>query len=119
MAKTTAAREALRVCEQCGWYVHGPYMETQCDPKLGKVADELAAQAARAGVEATKLGYGFGMLTFLIDERTSMTVQVHRDGTYDVRTIHMLDDTYPSDVMLLVESLKAIRLRAKADKRAR
>lgn len=102
----------LDVCRACGWYAHGSFRPNECDPKLGEVADEISAQAKRIGINTTKLGYGFGQLTFEIDEQTAVTTSPHRNGTFSVENVYMIGRTLPSDVLALVAVLQSIRSRS-------
>ena len=86
----------LKVCEKC-------------DPKLGAIADELAAKATAIGLTPTKLGYGFGRLVINVDDRTSLKLDVNHDGTYAVDDLFMLDYLKADEVMEIMAALKRIR----------
>ena len=90
----------LKVCEKCGWYEHLGLDE--CDPVRGVVADKLAKAIS---VPSTKLGFGFGKLTFIFSDRLHLTLDVHRDGTFDVDSLWMLD---PLDTVQVIDLVSAI-----------
>jgi hypothetical protein len=83
------SREPLPVCTRCGWH-DGVGHARECSPEAGAAADKLAASVA--DVPSTKLGYGFGKLTFQYAEGRSITLRVNGDGTFSVDHLHWLPD---------------------------
>lgn len=94
----------LKLCDKCGWHDgHGHARE--CSPKMGRSADRMAKRVPN--IKSTKLGYGFGKLTFKFDDRHSVTLNVHDDGKFSVDHIFWIGDMMPVDVMLLVIVLQS------------
>lgn len=97
----------LRVCA-CGWHV-GTFDDHRCDPEMTKVADRAIEAARERGIEATKLGYGDGKLTFELDERTNITTCPHASGTFSIEGVLMLDDLTHNELIALLAAIKRIR----------
>ncbi len=98
------SRTELKVCPDCGWYAHS-YGEV-CDPKLGAVADRL--RALFPNVTATKLGYGFGMLTFKFSEDRNLRLQVNNNGTFIVRDLFWLETQSMDDAAEMIQALSKL-----------
>lgn len=92
----------LRVCEKCGWHEHGPRSEDQCWPEAGAAADRLIQEI---GIPATKLGYGVHRLTFVFDEDSYLTLQVNKDGSFEVDHIFWLGQSEGESMAILVKAL--------------
>lgn len=90
----------LKVCEKCGWHVH-TFSPGQCRPDLGKFADEVMAAIP---IPSTKLGYGFGKVTFELGEDASITFDVRRK-TFGFNDVHLLRDLDTAGVKRLVEAI--------------
>jgi len=94
----------LEVCAKCGWYTHYGH-ERECSPAKGAAADKLAQSCAGLGFTATKLGYGFGRLTFQADDGdVALTFQFGRGGTVDLERVHCLRDLDLSSVQNILKS---------------
>lgn len=75
----------LAVCKACGWY-DGLTHARECDPKAGAFADKIAALV---NLPHTKLGYGFGCLTFTFARDVTLTLSV-RSKTVSIERFHCL-----------------------------
>lgn len=91
------------VCEECGWHKNNHGHEDECSPKAGRAADALARKMK--SIPSTKLGYGFGRLTFEFAEDRSITLQVHEDGSFSVDSFHWLGRYKAVDVGKLLLGL--------------
>lgn len=91
----------LPVCPKCGW--HKTFLhEEECCPVAGAVADRIAALTR---IPSTKLGYGFGKLTFEFDAARSLTLGFHRDGSFYVGRFHWNSKIDTPGVVKLVTAL--------------
>lgn len=92
----------LPVCPKCGWH-NGFSHARECNPKAGAAAALLQGQFA--DIESTKLGYGFGRLTFNFDRRHSVTFQVQRTGKFDLERVFWLGTLDRNKAEKVVEAL--------------
>lgn len=95
----------LKVCEKCGWYDHGPYRKNECDPELGAIADKLSKAVP---VPSTKLGYGFGNLTFEFSKNQTLTVGVNEDGTFRIDKLFVLEDPNEAGMVAIINALRNV-----------
>lgn len=71
----------LPVCPKCGWH-DGFTHARECNPAQGRAADRLAATLAP--IPSTKLGYGYGRLTFRFDKENSITLAIDPRGHHHI-----------------------------------
>lgn len=100
--KRVASDVSLDVCDACGWY----RLESghRCRPAEGVLANDLIALVP--GVDAGKLGYGDGQVMFDIGEDFTVRFEVHKDGTFTLRDVHLLDSLTTKQAAMLVLMLK-------------
>ena len=72
---------SLAVCPKCGWW-DGFTHAAECSPDRGASADALilAVRAALPEVKPTKLGYGYGFVTFEISKDCHVSFDVETAG---------------------------------------
>jgi hypothetical protein len=92
----------LKVCPKCGWY-DGYTHHNECDPKLGASADQLAAIVP---IQSTKLGYGFGKLTFIFDKFHAITLRVRTDGHFGVDHVYWINCYDATNMTIFVNALR-------------
>ena len=105
----TRQSKKLAVCPKCGWH-DGFTHARECSPKAGALADKLVALFPN--VKSTKLGYGFGRLTFQFDKQHSITLHVYRSG-FSVDSIFWLGGLDTHGAELLIKGLAKILAIAK------
>ena len=98
----------LKVCPKCGWY-DGHSHARECDPAAGRLADALAALVPE--IPSSKLGHGFGHISFVFDEDHGITFQVSQRGfsVHGVQGLFWLGAEPTKRAVALVRMLAAHR----------
>jgi hypothetical protein len=98
----------LPVCTRCGWH-DGVGHARECSPEAGAAA--LALMQSLGDVPSTKLGYGYGRVTFQFAEGRSITLRVNADDTFSVDHFHWLPEgnQWLTRSLLLLLKLQSMR----------
>jgi hypothetical protein len=102
---------SLEVCLKCGW--HRLQLDTnharECDPGRGSDANNLAIKLGQMGVDvpSTKLGYGYGNITFEPCKGVSVTFQCDGNGKFRLEHVFWIKDIDFDIAAKLVQSLAA------------
>ena len=104
----------LTVCESCGWPIAGlsetERHQTGCPHKAaGASAARLADKLA--DLRSTKFGYGTDMLTFELDRDLSVRLECRKDGTFQLRDLHLLGGLTADEATDLVRQIADWRKR--------
>lgn len=99
-----AKADGLEICERCGWYNDKFSHASRCNPDAGRVGDALAAEFPAGN--PTKLGYGYGLVTFQLDDDLSVTFEVDRYGTVRLRDVFDLKEHTLAGARMIVQCFK-------------
>ena len=106
----------LSVCPKCGWHqgdssLHREHHQSECDPIRGQLADRLIQAFIVAGgraENATKLGYGFGHVTFTLPQGCTFSLSVERNGSFSFRHVFASFIEFETMVHLLASMREAL-----------
>lgn len=101
--RAIADENRLEICKRCGWYA-SRYTHNNCRPDRGRVAATLARELPEA--HPTKLGYGEGCVTFVLDEETSVRFEIGHDNSIKLREVYALQDLTINDAADIVRALR-------------
>ena len=117
----------LAICPKCGWY-DGINHARECNELQATRAAELMRLSAPAGWMATKLGYGYGRVTFKPMEQTRghyrMSVGFRisnkpRDRRpFELCDMFLLDDLTAREAAALVISIARWRTKMRAERKS-
>jgi hypothetical protein len=105
----------LAVCDQCGWYEHGPLRPDECDPVAGEIVDKLTQEVCE--VQSSKLGHGLRNFVFTCDPafviRFAVDDRARTRSTrpFSLREVWLLDSLSREAAADLVRVLVAWRKR--------
>lgn len=97
-----AAKAALPICAECGWYAGYNHAE-RCNPVAGRAAASLIA--AVPDVASGQLGYGDGCVVFDLSDNCSVLFERDRRG-FSLRCVHLLDNLSVGEAATLVRAIK-------------
>lgn len=99
MAEASLAQDSPAVCSDCGWHaIHGH----ECWPEATKAVNALAAAVP---ISSTKLGYGPHRLTFLFGRGCTLTLEVFRDGGFQLDKLTWRGDMSRAGLIHLTQAL--------------